>query len=47
MKVEEEDLLELEYMKLLNADYIISAIGQIPDESVWNAKVIETDHGLY
>ena len=29
----------------INADYIISAIGQIPDESVWNAKVIETDHG--
>ena len=29
----------------INADYIISAIGQIPDESVWNAGVIETDHG--
>ena len=29
----------------IKADYIISAIGQIPDESVWNAKVIETDHG--
>ena len=29
----------------INADYIISAIGQTPDESVWNAKVIETDHG--
>ncbi len=28
----------------IDADYIISAIGQIPDESVWNAKVIETDH---
>ena len=29
----------------INADYIISAIGQTPDESVWNAGVIETDHG--
>ena len=29
----------------IDADYIISAIGQTPDESVWNAKVIETDHG--
>ena len=29
----------------INADYIISAIGQIPDESVWDAGVIETDHG--
>ena len=29
----------------INADYIISAIGQAPDESVWNAGVIETDHG--
>ena len=29
----------------INADYIISAIGQVPDESVWNAGVIETDHG--
>ena len=28
----------------IDADYIISAIGQTPDESVWNAKVIETDH---
>ena len=27
------------------ADYIISAIGQIPDQSVWNAGVIQTDHG--
>ena len=29
----------------INADYIISAIGQTPDEDVWNAGVIETDHG--
>ena len=29
----------------INADYIISAIGQTPDEDVWNAHVIETDHG--
>ena len=29
----------------INADYIISAIGQTPDESVWNAGVIATDHG--
>ena len=29
----------------INADYIISAIGQTPDESVWNAGVIQTDHG--
>ena len=29
----------------INADYIISAIGQTPDENVWNAGVIETDHG--
>ena len=29
----------------INADYIISAIGQIPDESVWDAGVIQTDHG--
>ena len=29
----------------INADYIISAIGQIPDKNVWNAGVIETDHG--
>ena len=29
----------------IDADYIISAIGQVPDESVWNAGVIETDHG--
>ena len=28
----------------IDVDYIISAIGQTPDESVWNAKVIETDH---
>ena len=30
---------------MINADHIISAIGQAPDESVWNAGVIETDHG--
>ena len=29
----------------IKADYIISAIGQIPDKNVWNAGVIETDHG--
>ena len=29
----------------INADYIISAIGQIPDKDVWNAGVIQTDHG--
>ena len=29
----------------IKADYIISAIGQIPDKDVWNAGVIETDHG--
>ena len=29
----------------IKADYIISAIGQVPDESVWNAGVIATDHG--
>ena len=29
----------------INADYIISAIGQTPDEDVWNAGVIQTDHG--
>ena len=29
----------------IKADYIISAIGQIPDSDVWNAGVIETDHG--
>ena len=29
----------------MNCDYIISAIGQIPDQSVWNAGVIQTDHG--
>ena len=29
----------------IKADYIISAIGQIPDNDVWNAGVIETDHG--
>ena len=26
-------------------DYVISAIGQIPDSSVWNVGKIETDHG--
>lgn len=26
-------------------DYVISAIGQIPDNSVWNVGKIETDHG--
>ena len=29
----------------INADYIISAIGQIPDNDVWNAGVIQTSHG--
>ena len=29
----------------INADYIISAIGQIPDNDVWNAGVIQTAHG--
>ena len=28
----------------INADYIISAIGLTPDEDVWNAAVIQTDH---
>ena len=31
--------------EIMNCDYIISAIGQIPDNNVWNAGVIETDHG--
>jgi len=26
-------------------DYVISAIGQIPDQNVWNVGKIETDHG--
>lgn len=26
-------------------DYVISAIGQIPDSAVWNVGKIETDHG--
>ena len=29
----------------IKADFIISAIGQIPDESIWNAGVIETNNG--
>ena len=29
----------------IKCDYIISAIGQIPDESVWNKGVIKTNHG--
>ena len=31
--------------EIIQADYIISAIGQSPDESVWDSGVIETDHG--
>jgi len=29
----------------IKADYIISAIGQAPDESVWDSGIIETHHG--
>ena len=29
----------------IEADYIISAIGQIPDESVWDSGIIKTEHG--
>jgi len=29
----------------IKADYIISAIGQTPDESVWDTGIIGTDHG--
>ncbi len=29
----------------IKCDYVISAIGQIPDESVWNVGKIQTNHG--
>ena len=31
--------------EVIDCDYVISAIGQIPDSSVWNVGKIETDHG--